>query len=80
MLAGRAFQGVGSGVILCLVEIVVSDLVSLSERYVLSWLILVGVSEVLNASRGGFQGAFGAIWALAAAAGSSVNLLHTLHY
>ena len=34
MLAGRAFQGVGSGVILSLVEIVVSDIVSLSERYV----------------------------------------------
>jgi len=32
MLAGRAFQGVGSGVILSLVEIVVSDIVSLSER------------------------------------------------
>jgi hypothetical protein len=34
MLAGRAFQGVGSGVILSLVEIVLSDLVPLSERYV----------------------------------------------
>jgi hypothetical protein len=33
MLAGRAFQGVGSGVILSLVEIVLSDLVPLSERY-----------------------------------------------
>lgn len=33
MLAGRAFQGVGSGVILSLVEIVLADLVSLSERY-----------------------------------------------
>ena len=34
MLAGRAFQGAGSGVILSLVEIVLSDLVPLSERYV----------------------------------------------
>jgi len=34
MLAGRAFQGVGSGVILSLVEIVVADLVPLSERSV----------------------------------------------
>ena len=33
MLAGRALQGVGSGVILSLVEIVLADLVSLSERY-----------------------------------------------
>ena len=32
MLAGRAFQGVGSGVILSLVEIVLADLVPLSER------------------------------------------------
>jgi len=32
MLAGRGFQGVGSGVILSLVEIVLADLVSLSER------------------------------------------------
>jgi len=32
MLAGRAFQGAGSGVILSLVEIVVADLVPLSER------------------------------------------------
>ena len=36
MLAGRAFQGVGSGVILSLVEIVLADLVSLSERYATS--------------------------------------------
>ena len=36
MLAGRAFQGVGSGVILSLVEIVLADLVSLSERYGIS--------------------------------------------
>ena len=35
MLAGRAFQGVGSGVILSLVEIVLADLVPLSERYVI---------------------------------------------
>ena len=35
MLAGRAFQGVGSGVILSLVEIVVSDLVPLSDRSVI---------------------------------------------
>lgn len=35
MLAGRAFQGVCSGVILSLVEIVLSDLVPLSEWYVL---------------------------------------------
>jgi hypothetical protein len=34
MLAGRAFQGVGSGVILSLVEIVLADVVSLSERCV----------------------------------------------
>jgi len=34
MLAGRAFQGVGSGVILSLVEIVLADLIPLSERYV----------------------------------------------
>lgn len=38
MLAGRAFQGVGSGVILSLVEIVLADLVSLSERCVPSGL------------------------------------------
>lgn len=36
MLAGRAFQGVGSGVILSLVEIVLADLVSLSERWAFS--------------------------------------------
>jgi hypothetical protein len=35
MLAGRAFQGVGSGVILSLVEIVLADVVALSERYVI---------------------------------------------
>lgn len=34
MLAGRGLQGVGSGVILSLVEIVLADLVSLSERLV----------------------------------------------
>jgi len=34
MLAGRAFQGVGSGVILSLVEIILADLVPLSERWV----------------------------------------------
>lgn len=33
MLAGRSFQGIGSGIILVLVEIVLADLVSLSERY-----------------------------------------------
>jgi MFS family permease len=32
MLAGRSFQGIGSGIILSLVEIVLADLVSLSER------------------------------------------------
>lgn len=36
MLAGRAFQGIGSGVILSLVEIVLADLVPLAERWVLS--------------------------------------------
>jgi len=54
MLAGRAFQGVGSGVILSLVEIVLADLVPLSER-------------------GSFQGAFGAIWALASAVGPPIG-------
>jgi predicted MFS family arabinose efflux permease len=54
MLAGRAFQGVGSGVILSLVEIVLADLVSLSER-------------------GSFQGAFGAVWALASATGPPIG-------
>jgi MFS family permease len=34
MLAGRALQGVGSGVILSLVEIILADLVPLSERFV----------------------------------------------
>jgi len=53
-LAGRAFQGVGSGVILSLVEIVLADLVPLSER-------------------GGFQGAFGAVWALASATGPPIG-------
>jgi MFS family permease len=32
MLAGRAFQGVGAGAILTLTEIVLADLVPLSER------------------------------------------------
>ncbi|KIM79120.1 hypothetical protein PILCRDRAFT_823692 [Piloderma croceum F 1598] len=54
MLAGRAFQGVGSGVILSLVEIVLADVVSLSER-------------------GSFQGAFGAVWALASASGPLIG-------
>ena len=40
MLAGRAFQGVGSGVILSLVEIVLADVVSLSERCVIFRLVL----------------------------------------
>ena len=35
MLVGRAFQGVGSGIILSLVEIVQADLIPLSQRYVL---------------------------------------------
>ena len=34
MLAGRAFRGVGSGMILSLVEKVLADLVPLSERCV----------------------------------------------
>ncbi|KZP23294.1 MFS general substrate transporter [Athelia psychrophila] len=54
MLAGRAFQGVGSGVILTLVEIVLADLVPLAER-------------------GAFQGAFGAVWALASATGPVIG-------
>jgi MFS family permease len=54
MLAGRAFQGVGSGVILSLVEIILADLVPLSER-------------------GSFQGAFGAVWALASATGPPIG-------
>jgi len=54
MLAGRTFQGIGSGVILSLVEIVLADLVSLSER-------------------GSFQGAFGAVWALASATGPPIG-------
>lgn len=54
MLVGRTFQGVGSGGILSLTEIVLSDLVSLSER-------------------GAFQGAFGAIWALASAIGPVIG-------
>ena len=41
MLAGRAFQGVGSGVILSLVEIVLADLVSLSEWYATSNSVVV---------------------------------------
>ena len=36
MIAGRAFQGVGSGVTLNLVEIVLADLVPLAERWALS--------------------------------------------
>lgn len=32
MLAGRSFQGVGSGIILTLTEIILSDLVTLAER------------------------------------------------
>ncbi|KAI5481616.1 major facilitator superfamily protein [Pseudohyphozyma bogoriensis] len=54
MLVGRTFQGVGSGVILTLVEIVLADLVPLSER-------------------GAYQGAFGATWALASAAGPPIG-------
>lgn len=54
MLAGRAIQGVGSGVILALVEIVLADLVPLAER-------------------GVFQGAFGAVWALASATGPVIG-------
>jgi len=54
MLAGRAFQGIGSGVILSLVEIVLADLVPLAER-------------------GSFQGAFGAVWALASATGPPIG-------
>jgi len=54
MLAGRALQGVGSGVILSLTEIILADLVPLSER-------------------GTFQGAFGAVWALASAVGPPVG-------
>lgn len=54
MLAGRAIQGVGSGVILTLTEIVLADLVPLAER-------------------GAFQGAFGAVWALASAAGPVIG-------
>ncbi|KAF7976442.1 hypothetical protein HWV62_6677 [Athelia sp. TMB] len=54
MLAGRAIQGVGSGVILALVEIVLADLVPLAER-------------------GAFQGAFGAVWALASATGPVIG-------
>jgi len=40
MLAGRAFQGVGSGVILNLVEIVLADVVSLSDGTVRYLLVL----------------------------------------
>jgi MFS family permease len=77
MLAGRAFQGVGSGVILSLVEIVLADVVSLSERCVIFRLVLSwGISNVHNMCRGSFQGAFGAVWALASATGSS----HLLHF
>ncbi|KAL8291646.1 hypothetical protein RQP46_001904 [Phenoliferia psychrophenolica] len=54
MLVGRTFQGVGSGFILTLSEVVLSDLVSLSER-------------------GAYQGAFGAIWALASATGPLIG-------
>ncbi|KZP23735.1 MFS general substrate transporter [Athelia psychrophila] len=54
MLAGRAFQGLGSGVILTLVEIILADLVPLAER-------------------GAFQGAFGAVWALASATGPVIG-------
>lgn len=32
MITGRSFQGIGSGIILCVSEIILSDLVSLSER------------------------------------------------
>ena len=73
MLVGRAFQGVGSGIILSLVEIVQADLIPLSQRYVLSTLFVVGagISDALHADRGNFQGAFGAIWSLASAVGSS---------
>ncbi|KAM0749144.1 iron permease [Meredithblackwellia eburnea MCA 4105] len=54
MLVGRTFQGVGSGFILTLTEVVLADLVSLSER-------------------GAYQGAFGAIWALASATGPPIG-------
>lgn len=54
MLAGRSFQGIGSGTILTLTEICLSDLVSLAER-------------------GSYQGAFGAIWALASATGPLIG-------
>ncbi|ORY88553.1 iron permease [Leucosporidium creatinivorum] len=54
MLAGRAFQGVGAGAILTLTEIVLADLVPLSER-------------------GAYQGAFGAVWALASATGPPIG-------
>lgn len=54
MLAGRSFQGVGSGIIFSLVEIVLADLVPLTER-------------------GAFQGAFGAVWALASATGPVIG-------
>lgn len=54
MLAGRAFQGAGSGIILSLVEIILADLVSLAER-------------------GAYQGAFGAVWALASATGPPIG-------
>lgn len=54
MIAGRSMQGVGSGAILSLVEIILADLVSLSER-------------------GAYQGAFGAIWALASATGPLIG-------
>ena len=70
MLAGRAFQGVGSGVILSLVEIVVSDLVPLSDRSVILYSTQRNISDMLTVIRGTFQGAFGFIWALASAVGA----------
>lgn len=34
MITGRSFQGIGSGIILTVSEIILADLVSLSERLV----------------------------------------------
>lgn len=56
MITGRSFQGIGSGIILCLVEIILADLIPLKDRGVYQsafgaiWSIASAIGPVIGGS------------------------------
>jgi MFS family permease len=61
----RAIQGIGGGGLIQIVQIIISDIVSLQEYVVLLLSFSLLANIPINASRGKYGGFVGATWGIA---------------